>query len=99
MVIYPNLGEPIRKSRQKTVPFYIVVLPGGAAPKATLEIMKDGQPLAQVPTPLTAPDASRRGQKPRNRAGRQRPALAASLPRSFCSDGDSKVTGETERAS
>jgi hypothetical protein len=61
VLIYPNLGEPIRKSREKALTFLVVVTPGtGAAPLATVEILRDDQVLAQAPSDLRAADASGR---------------------------------------
>jgi VWFA-related protein len=61
VLVYPNLGEPIRKSQQKTIPFYVVVIPGsGVPPTAVLDVVKDGQTLAQVPVALPAANASGR---------------------------------------
>jgi VWFA-related protein len=61
VLIYPNLGEPIRKSRDKALTFFLVVTPGsGAPPQATVEILRDGQPVAQAPAALPAAGASGR---------------------------------------
>ena len=49
VLVYPNLGEPIRKSTDKALTFYIVVMQGsGAAPQARLEIVRDGRTLGSV---------------------------------------------------
>ena len=59
LLLYPNLGTPLKKSVDKTVSFAITVhAPGGAAPGATLVLHKDGAPLGQVPLTLPAPDAA-----------------------------------------
>ncbi|MDP9324281.1 MAG: VWA domain-containing protein [Acidobacteriota bacterium] len=61
ILIYPNLGEPIRKSREKALTFLVVVRPDtGSAPQATVEILRDGQVLAQAPSVLPGADASGR---------------------------------------
>jgi VWFA-related protein len=59
VLIYPNLGEAISKAN-KEVGFFFTVYPGAAEtkPEAVLELIENGQPLAQVPLPLDAPDAS-----------------------------------------
>jgi hypothetical protein len=62
LLLIPNFGEPIRKSVSKQLPFFFTVRPakGGAAPTAQLEIVRNGQSLAQLPLPLSAADASGR---------------------------------------
>jgi hypothetical protein len=61
LLVYPNLGEPIRKARDKTLAFYVVVIPGpGVAPQATLEVFRDGQAVGQSPTTFGAADESGR---------------------------------------
>ncbi len=61
LLVYPNLGGPVRKSQQNTLPLYFVVLPGTAGVlKAELEIVKDGRSLMRAPVNLAAPDASGR---------------------------------------
>ncbi len=60
VLVYPNIGEPIRKSRG-TLPFYIVIVPGsGATPAASLEILREGATVATLPVTLVAPDAAGR---------------------------------------
>jgi VWFA-related protein len=59
LLIYPNLGEPIRKSAMKQLPFFFdVYMPQGAkaAPKLAIEVMQSGQPLARLQSELPAPD-------------------------------------------
>jgi 5-hydroxyisourate hydrolase-like protein (transthyretin family) len=61
VLIYPNLGEPIRKSQAKVLTFVLVAQGrAGAAPRATVEIVRDGRILAQAPTTMPAADASGR---------------------------------------
>jgi hypothetical protein len=57
VILYPNLGEPVNKSA-KEVGFYFAAYPatGGAAPEASIELLQDGKPVAQVPIPLAAAD-------------------------------------------
>ena len=64
VLLYPNLGEDISKGH-KEVGFFFTVYPGaaGTKPEAVLELIQNGQPLAQVPLPLDAPDASGRIQQ------------------------------------
>ena len=61
LLLYPNLGEPLRKSTDKTLSFFLTVDPApGGAPTATLEILQKGQSLAQLPMELSKPDATGR---------------------------------------
>jgi VWFA-related protein len=61
LLLYPSLGEPLSKSRDKTLSFYYTLQPAGsAAPAATLEILQKGQSLAQLPLQLPAPSADGR---------------------------------------
>jgi hypothetical protein len=61
LLVYPSLGEPVRKSQQNTLPLYFVILAGaGGVLKAELEIVRDGQSLMRAPVNLAAPDASGR---------------------------------------
>lgn len=60
LLVYPNLGEPIRKSASKQLGFYFNVYPAkGAAdaPQLTLEVWQGDKSLAKVPLKLSAPDA------------------------------------------
>jgi hypothetical protein len=36
VLLYPTLGERLRKSVDRTLPFYVVFLPNGTAPTAML---------------------------------------------------------------
>jgi VWFA-related protein len=61
LLVYPNLGEPMRKSPAGTLTCYVNVVPAaGSAPQATLEVLRDGQAVAQSPLVLSAADASGR---------------------------------------
>ena len=62
LLLTPNLDAPIRKSISKQLPFFFTIRPakGGAAPTAELEILQNGKPLAKLPLPLPAADASGR---------------------------------------
>jgi hypothetical protein len=65
LLAYPNLGEPLRKSVDKTLSFFLDVQPatGGGAPTAMLELLADGKPLAQAPVQLPAAGADGRIQE------------------------------------
>jgi VWFA-related protein len=62
VLIYPNLGEPVRKSG-KQMGFYFNVYPANGTsdpPKLTLELGQNGKSLVQLPLKLTAPDETGR---------------------------------------
>jgi len=64
-LLYPNLGEPLRKATTKQMAFFFTAyLPKGdtSAPKMLLEIMAGSRALAQLQADLPAPDASGRVQ-------------------------------------
>jgi VWFA-related protein len=58
--IYPSMGEPFSKAAVKELPFFFVAYaaPGGAPVAATLELLSNGQKLAEAPLalPAAAPD-------------------------------------------
>jgi hypothetical protein len=61
LLLYPSLGEPFSKSRDKTLSFYYTAQPASARrPAATLEILQKGQSLAQLPLQLPPPGADGR---------------------------------------
>jgi VWFA-related protein len=61
--LYPNLGEPIRKSVDRTLSFYVMILPNGSTPTATLTLGQNGRTLATLPVTLDAADAGGRIQQ------------------------------------
>jgi len=59
VLIYPNLGDDVSKAAKELGFFFTVYsVPGVTAPQALLELIQNGKPLAQVPLPLDAADAS-----------------------------------------
>ena len=60
--IYPSMGEPFSKAAVKELPFFFVVYaaPGGAPAAATLQLLSNGQKLAEAPLALAAPSADGR---------------------------------------
>jgi hypothetical protein len=58
-LLSPNLGDPFSKAAVKELPFYFVAYPvqGGGELKATLELLSNGQRLAEAPLQLAAPDS------------------------------------------
>ena len=63
-VIYPNMGEPFRKSSSPALGFFFTVYGGSAtaARKATIEVQHGGQVTGRVTADLPAPDSSGRTQ-------------------------------------
>lgn len=62
LLLYPNLGEPLHKSTDKVLSFFIVVQPvvDGPTPAATLDLLQNGTTLVQLPVELAKPDAEGR---------------------------------------
>jgi VWFA-related protein len=62
LMVYPNLGEPVRKSAKQMGFYFNVYTAKGAteAPKLTLEVLQDNKSIAKVPLKLGAPDAKGR---------------------------------------
>jgi len=62
MLLYPNLGEPLRKAVDKELTLAAVIYPaaGAAPPAATLQLVQNGKLLAQAPIQLPAADAAGR---------------------------------------
>lgn len=64
LLLYPNMGEPVRKAASKNLAFYVAVYPArgaAAAPaKLKLEITQNGRAVGQSTTDLLAPDADGR---------------------------------------
>jgi hypothetical protein len=60
LLLYPSLGEPLQKSRQKTVAaFAIIEAVAGAHISATVQVLRDTTEVASRPVPL-APDGAGR---------------------------------------
>jgi hypothetical protein len=66
-LVYPNLGDPLKRGIDKELGFYFTAyLPASATSgetTATLELLKNAQPLARVPLELNAPDSQHRIQQ------------------------------------
>jgi VWFA-related protein len=64
VLIYPAVGEPLRKSGQKQLPFFLTVYTnagaGRVAPKLTIEILQRGRPLGRATVELPPPDGEGR---------------------------------------
>jgi VWFA-related protein len=64
LLLYPNLGEPLRKGATPEIGFFFTVYPAkGPKPQARLELMQNGAVLASLPLPLGEPDSSGRIQQ------------------------------------
>lgn len=63
VLLYPNMGEPVRKSVSKNLAFFVTVYPPRGATSATklkIEIKQKGRTLGQSSNDLPAPDADGR---------------------------------------
>jgi hypothetical protein len=58
-LLYPNLGQPIRKSAAGELPFYFALYGNLIDLKAHAQLLRNGQPLAEAPVELTAATGSR----------------------------------------
>lgn len=59
MLLYPNLGEAIRKSIATELPFYFALYGRIEDVKATVQLMRNGQAVAEAALPLSAPAGSK----------------------------------------
>jgi VWFA-related protein len=59
MLLYPNLGEPLRKSAAAELPFYFALY--GATPDATaaVQLLRNGEAIAEAPLQLPPPTGTR----------------------------------------
>jgi VWFA-related protein len=60
LLLYPNLGEPVKKGTDKTVSFFLRVMPAGSGSpiSAVLELTQGTQAVGQVPMELAKPNAA-----------------------------------------
>jgi hypothetical protein len=58
MLVYPNLGDPLRKSAAPAMGFYFTARGPANARKAQIEIARGGEVTARLPLDLPAPDPS-----------------------------------------
>jgi len=64
MLLYPNLGDPVRKSATQEIGFFLTVYPAtGPKPQATLELVQNGAAVARLPLPLGETDSAGRIQQ------------------------------------
>ncbi|MGH8636992.1 MAG: VWA domain-containing protein [Burkholderiales bacterium] len=59
LLLYPNLGEPIHKSVTSELPFYFTVYGSAPAVRADVQLLRNGQALAEAPVQLAAATGSR----------------------------------------
>jgi hypothetical protein len=61
LLLYPNLGEPVRREADSAISFYFVVYPAGGecACSARISLLKNGQPIAEATRDLTASHTGR----------------------------------------
>jgi hypothetical protein len=57
VVLYPNVGEPVRKAEKAMMLFFVMSSKSKAVPKATLEVLRGDTVLAILPVALDAADA------------------------------------------
>lgn len=60
-LIYPNLGQPIRKGATSELPFFFTLYGAGATTAVHAQLLRNGQALAEAPVQL-ASDAGTRAQ-------------------------------------
>jgi VWFA-related protein len=62
VAIYPNMGEPLRKSASKNLAFFVTAYAprASASTKLKMEVIQQGRALGQTSYDLPAPDASGR---------------------------------------
>ena len=58
-LLYPNLGEPIRRSPDSELAFYFALYGELAAAKASAELLRNGETIASAPVDLPAATSSR----------------------------------------
>ena len=89
VLIYPNMDEPLSKSKSKNLAFFVTAYPPqGSAAKLKLEIIQSGRVLGQTSYDLPAPDAS----------GRIQYATAIPIDKYKPGDYELKVTAQTAQS-
>jgi hypothetical protein len=53
-LLYPNLGEPIRKSASNDLPFYFTLYGDAHGATASVQLLRNGQAIAEAPLELAA---------------------------------------------
>jgi hypothetical protein len=60
MLLYPNLGEPLRKSVAAELPFYFTLYGSSAGAQASAQLLRNGESVAEAPVQLPPAVGSRR---------------------------------------
>src|SRR5688500_15383333 len=65
MLLYPNLGLPLKRGEKELAFYFTAYVPAAGAgdAAASLELLQNAKPLAQVDLQVAAPDAQRRIQQ------------------------------------
>jgi hypothetical protein len=58
-LLYPNLGEPIRRSATSELPFYFTLYGNVQSAKASAQLLHNGHMLAEAPVQLPLATGSR----------------------------------------
>jgi VWFA-related protein len=59
LLVYPNLGTPLRKPNDNTLTFYVAINPAPGAPsQGRVAILRDGQPVSDAAVVFAPADAS-----------------------------------------
>jgi VWFA-related protein len=58
-LLYPNLGEPIRRSATSELPFYFTLYGNVQGARASAQLLRNGHALADAPVPLPPAGGSR----------------------------------------
>lgn len=58
-LLYPNLGEPIRKGSTPELPFYFTLYGNSQGVRVSAQLLRNGTPVAEAPVPLASPTNSR----------------------------------------
>jgi VWFA-related protein len=58
-LLYPNLGESIKKSNTSALPFYFALYGSAQGAHASAQLLRNGQPVAEAPVELAASTGGR----------------------------------------
>jgi hypothetical protein len=66
MLLYPNLGAPLKKGADSELAFFFTAYPGGGTSTdltGTIELLQDAKVVARAPMSMATPDAEGRVQQ------------------------------------